>query len=313
MMERNSKIYVAGHTGMVGSAILRLLMKQGYTNVITRTHAMLDLTRQAEVEKFFEEERPEYVFVAAARVGGIHANNTFPVEFALDNMYIACNILKAAHEFGVKKLLYLGSACCYPNTARIPIQEAELLAGKPEETNEAYALAKNFGVSLCKYYRKQYGMDFIAAIPANSFGVNDCLDPLNSHVIPSLIRKYHEAKLDKLPQIELWGSGSPKREFIYVDDLADACMFLMESYSGDGHINIGSGTEISILELAELVGKVVGYSGKICRDLTKPDGKMRNALDSSKIFGLGWRPQYSIQEGLEMTYQWYLGRINGKY
>lgn len=309
-MNLDSKIYVAGHTGMVGSAILRMLEKQGYTNIITKTHSELDLTRQDEVERYFEKEKPEYVFVAAARVGGIRANNTYPVEFALDNMYIAANILKAASDFGTKKLLYLGSACCYPNSVQIPIKEADLLAGKPEKTNEAYALAKNFGVSLCGYYRREYGKDFIAAVPVNSYGINDCLDPLNSHVIPSLIRKYHDAKESGIEKIEMWGSGSPKREFIYVDDLADACIFLMNHYSEEEHINVGSGEETSILELATKISQVVGFAGEICCDLTKPDGKMRNALDSSKLFSLGWKPKYSIQEGLELTYQWYLSQLN---
>ncbi len=306
-MEYTDKIYVAGHTGMVGSAILRLLKGRGYKNIVVRPHGGLDLTRQGEVEDFFQEEKPDYVFVAAAKVGGIRANSSYPVEFALDNMYIACNVLKAAHESRVKKLLYLGSACCYPNTASIPVKEGDLLNGSPEKTNEAYALAKNFGVSLCGYYRKEYGDDFIAAVPVNCYGENDCMDPLNSHVIPSLMQKYHRAKMEKLPGVELWGSGKPLREFIYVDDLADACLFLMEHYFGEGHINVGTGMELSILQLAGLISEVVGYTGKILCDPSKPDGKSSNALDSSRLFGLGWKPGYTMQRGLEKMYQWYLG------
>lgn len=305
-MEKNEKIYVAGHMGMVGSAIVRQLKQEGYTNLIVRNHSELDLTRQNEVELFFKQENPEYVFVAAAKVGGIKANSSYPVEFGLENMYIACNVLKAAHECGVKKLLYLGSACCYPNQVSFPIKEESLLAGNPEKTNEAYALAKNFGVRLCKYYRQEYGDDFIAVTPANCYGENDCLDPLNSHVIPSLLQKYDKAKQEGIQCIEMWGTGSPLREFIYVDDLADACLFLMNNYSGEDHINVGTGTEISILDLAKYISEIVGFQGEIVCDTTKPDGKMRNRIDSSKLFDMGWKPKYTMKMGLKKMYDWYL-------
>lgn len=309
-MEKNSKIYVAGHRGMVGSAIVRELERQGYTDIITRTHAELDLTDKVATEAFFNEERPEYVFVAAAKVGGIKANSTYPVEFGLTNIYIAANVLQAAHNVGVaKKLLYLGSACCYPNDASMPIKEKDLLNGHPEVTNEAYALAKNFGVRLCSYFRKEYGDDFIAVTPANCYGEGDSFDPQNSHVIPALIRKYHDAKLNNISKIELWGSGKALREFIYVDDLANACIYLMDNYSDDEHVNVGTGTEISILDLAVLISDVVGYEGEIVTDSSKPDGKKRNFIDSTKLLNLGWRPQYTIKTGIKKLFEWYLKNV----
>ncbi len=308
-MERNAKIYVAGHQGMVGSAIVRGLHQAGYSNIIGRTHQELDLTRQADVENFFKGERPDYVFVAAAKVGGIKANSTYPVEFGLENIRIACNVLQAAHQSNVKKLMYLGSACTYPNAAPIPVKEADLLSGCPESTNEAYALAKNFGVRLCSYFRKEYGDNFIAVTPANCYGENDSFDPQNSHVIPALILKYHHAKLEQQKQVELWGSGQARREFIYVDDLADACIFLMNHYDENDHINVGAGEEITILDLAKLVGKTVGFEGEIVCNTTKPDGKLRNAIDSSKLFGLGWRPIYTMNTGVQKLYTWYLTNI----
>ncbi len=308
-MEQNSKIYVAGHTGMVGSAIVRALKSAGYTNIICESHSELDLTRQADVENFFAAENPEYVFVAAAKVGGIKANSTYPVEFGTENAYIGLNVITASHNNKVKKLLYLGSACCYPNSAPMPIKESDLFCGAFEKTNEAYALAKNFCLNLCGYYKREYNDDFIAVMPANCFGEGDSFDPLNSHVIPSLIMKYHNAKLNGTEQIEVWGSGKPLREFIYVDDLADACVFVMDNYSGGEHINIGTGEEISIIELALLVSRTVGYNGKIVCDETKPDGKMRNLIDSSKLSALGWKPNYTIAEGVSMLYQWYLKNI----
>lgn len=305
-MENNAKIYVAGHTGMVGSAIVRQLESAGYTNIICRSHAELDLTRQADVEEFFAEEKPEYVFVAAAKVGGIRANSTYPVEFAIENAYIGLNVITAAHNNGVKKLVYLGSACCYPNSAEMPIKETDIFCGAPEKTNEGYALTKNLCLRLCSYYKREYNDDFVAVMPSNCYGEGDSFDPQNSHVIPSLIMKYHNAKLNGTEQIEVWGSGKPLREFIYVDDLAEACIFVMENYSGEEHINIGSGEEISILELARLVSKTVGYEGKIVCDASKPDGKMRNFIDSSKLAALGWKPKYSICQGVEKLYRWYL-------
>ncbi len=308
-MEKNSKIYVAGHSGMVGSAIVRALKDAGYTDIICRTHDELDLTRQADVEEFFAAEKPEYVFVAAAKVGGIRANSTYPVEFATENAYMGLNIITAAHNSSTKKLLYLSSACCYPNLAEMPVKEADLLCGVPEKTNEAYAMAKNLCLRLCEYYKREYGDDFIAVMPSNCFGEGDSFDPQNSHVIPSLILKYHNAKQKKAEEVELWGTGKPLREFIYVDDLADACVFVMNNYSGEEHINIGTGEEISILELAKLVSKTVGYTGRIVCDVSKPDGKMRNLINSSKLSALGWKPKYTIESGLDKIYNYYLSSI----
>lgn len=305
-MEKNAKIYVAGHTGMVGSAIVRQLKKSGYTNIIVKSHSELDLTRQSEVEHFFAAEKPEYVFVAAAKVGGIKANSTYPVEFAVENAYIGLNVITAAHNNSVKKLLYLSSACCYPNTAEMPVKEESLLCGAPEKTNEAYAMAKNLCLRLCEYYKREYNDDFVAVMPANCYGEGDSFDPLNSHVIPSLIMKYHNAKLNGTERIELWGSGKPLREFIYVDDLADACVFVMKNYSGEEHINIGTGEEISILELALLISKTVGYEGEIVCDTTKPDGKMRNFIDSSRLREMGWKPVYMLENGIKKVYDLYL-------
>lgn len=309
-MEKDAKIYVAGHTGMVGSAIVRKLKEDGYTDIICKTHGELDLTRQADVEKFFKEEKPEYVFMAAARVGGINANSTYPTEFAVENAYIGLNVITAAHNNFVKKLLYLSSACCYPNSAKLPVKESGLLCGAPEKTNEAYAMAKNLCLRLCSYYRREYNDDFVAAMPVNCYGEGDSFDLQNSHVIPALIRKYHDAKQNGTQQIEVWGSGKPLREFIYVDDLADACVFVVNNYSGEEHINIGTGKEISILELAQLVSKTVGYEGKIVCDTTKPDGKMRNLIDSSKLLGLGWKPKYTIADGIRKEYEYFL-QIDG--
>lgn len=308
-MEKKSKIYVAGHNGMVGSAIVRQLKNKGYKNIICKSHSELDLTRQADVEDFFAEEKPEYVFLAAAKVGGIKANSTFPVEFATENAYIGLNIITAAHNNLVKKLLYLSSACCYPNSAKIPVKESDLLCGTPEKTNEAYALAKNLCLRICDYYKREYNDHFIAVAPANCYGEGDSFDLQNSHVIPSLIMKYHNAKKNGIEQIEVWGSGKPLREFIYVDDLADACIFTMNNYVGAEHINIGTGEEISILDLARLIGKTVGYNGRIVCDETKPDGKMRNLIDSSKLLAMGWKPKYTIESGLNKIYDFYLNDV----
>lgn len=311
-MERNAKIYVAGHTGMVGSAIVRQLKKMGYANIICKPHNELDLIRQSDVEKFFYEEKPEYVFMAAAKVGGIKANSVYPVEFATENAYIGLNVITAAHNNSVKKLLYLSSACCYPNSAEMPIKESDLLCGNPEKTNEAYAMAKNLCLRLCEYYKREYNDDFITAMPANCYGEGDSFDQLNSHVIPSLIMKYHNAKLNNIDQIEVWGSGKPLREFIYVDDLADACIFVMNNYSGEKHINIGTGEEISIVELTKLISETVGFEGKIFCDESKPDGKMRNIINSSKLLHLGWEYKYDIEAGIKKTYQWFLENIDNK-
>lgn len=307
-MEKNSKIYVAGHNGMVGSAIVRQLEGAGYTNIVVKQHRELDLTDKAATENFFAKEKPEYVFVAAAKVGGIKANSSYPVEFATENAYIGLNILTSAHNNNVKKLLYLSSACCYPNTAEIPVKESDLLCGNPEKTNEAYAMAKNLCLKLCEYYKREYNDNFVAVMPSNCFGEGDSFDPLNSHVIPSLIMKYHNAKLNGLKQIEVWGSGKPLREFIYVDDLADACIFVMNNYSGEEHINIGTGEEISILALANVISETVGYDGEIVCDTTKPDGKMRNFIDSSKLLDLGWKPKYSTKAGINKLYKWFLDK-----
>lgn len=309
-MEKNAKIYVAGHTGMVGSAIVRQLKKEGYANIICRTHNELDLTRQADVEEFFAEEKPEYVFMAAAKVGGIKANSTYPAEFSVENAYIGLNTITAAHNNGTKKLLYLSSACCYPNSAEMPIKESDLFCGAFEKTNEAYAMAKNLCLRLCEYYKREYNDDFIAAMPANCYGEGDSFDPLYSHVIPSLIMKCHNAKQCGADHIELWGSGKPLREFLYVDDLADACVFVINNYSGAEHINIGTGEEISMLELAKLVCKIVGYEGNIVCDITKPDGKMRNLIDSSRLSVIGWHAKYTIENGVKKTYEWYCGNWN---
>lgn len=305
-MKKSSKIYVTGHTGLVGSAIVRCLRAQGYNNLVLRTHDELDLTRQADTEAFFEQERPEYVFVAAGLVGGIKANAEFPADFFSVNMIIAQNVIWAAHRTGVRKLLYLGSACQYPKECAQPMAEELLLTGLPEVTNEGYAIAKTAGCRLCSYMRKQYGDNFISAIPANAYGLNDCFDPQKSHVIPALLMKYHRAMLDKTPQIELWGTGAALREFLFTDDLANGCLFLIEHYDGVEPVNMGSGSEISILELARTIKRIVGYEGDIVCDPTKPDGMMRRMLDSRRIHALGWRAQTDMETGLRRVYAWYL-------
>ncbi len=305
-MEKNAKIYVAGHTGLFGSAIVRTLKRAGYTDILTRTHAELDLTDGAAAMAFFEKERPEYVFVAAALVGGIQANDTYMADFAMENLLITCNVLRAAHEIGVKKLLYLGSSCIYPRESAQPVKEEYLLTGLPEPTNEGYAIAKIAGVRMCDYYKRQYGDNFISCIPANVYGENDDLDPRNSHVIPALIRRFHEAKTENRPYVEIWGTGSAEREFMYIDDGADACLYVMERYEGPGTINIGMGKTTSIRELAEKIRQVVGYEGEIRYDTSKPDGMPRRLLDSTNITELGWKPRISLEDGLEKTYAWFL-------
>ena len=310
-MNKNSKIYVAGHGGLVGSAIVRNLEERGYTNIIYRTHKELDLTRQVEVEKFFEEEKPEYVFLAAAKVGGIHANNTRPAEFIYDNLMIESNIIHSAYKFGVKKLLFLGSSCIYPKFANQPIKEEYLLTGELEPTNEAYAIAKITGIELCKFYRRQYGCDFISAMPTNLYGINDNFDLETSHVLPALIRKFHEAKINNQEEVVMWGTGKPLREFMYVDDLADALVHLMLNYSDEIHVNMGTGKDLSIGELAQIVKEVVGYEGKIVNDLTKPDGTPRKLLDVSRLEATGWKYKTELRDGIEKVYKWYLD-IKGK-
>jgi GDP-L-fucose synthase len=307
-MELNSKIYVAGHNGMVGSAIIRWLKDKGYQNLIYKNSKELNLMRQQDVEDFFEVEKPEYVFLAAAKVGGIHANNTFPAEFIYNNIMIESNIIHSAYKYGVKKLLFLGSSCIYPKFSEQPIKEEYLLTGTLEPTNEAYAIAKITGIELCKFYRRQYGVDFISAMPTNLYGINDNFDLNTSHVLPALIRKIHEAKITNQKEVIMWGTGKPKREFLYVDDLADACLFLMEHYSDELHVNVGTGEDIEIRELTYLIKNIIGYEGDIVSDLSKPDGTPRKLLDVSKLHQLGWKHKVSLEKGIRNVYEWYLNQ-----
>ncbi len=305
-MNKNSKIYVAGHRGLVGSAIVRNLEEKGFKNIICRTHKELDLTNQNEVRRFFEEERPEYVFLAAAKVGGIHANNTYPADFIYENLMIQNNVIKAAHDFEVKKLLFLGSTCIYPKMAPQPIKEDYLLTGSLEETNEAYAVAKIAGLEMCKFFKRQYGDNFISCMPTNLYGPNDNFDLKNSHVLPALIRKFHEAKVNNSEVVEVWGTGKPLREFLYVDDMADACVFLMENYDGEQHVNIGTGVEVSIRELAETVKEVVGFEGEVVFNTDMPDGTPRKLTTVDKLNGLGWKHKVDLNNGITMAYEWFL-------
>ncbi len=305
-MEKNAKIYVAGHRGMVGSAIVRALKAQGYTNIITRTHAEVDLCEQAQVREFFATEKPEYVFLAAARVGGIVANNTHPADFMYDNMILEMNVIKAAFDNKVKKLLFLGSSCIYPRMAAQPMTEDCLLTGELEKTNEAYALAKISGLKYCEFLNKEYGTDYISCMPTNLYGPNDNYHPQYSHVLPALIRRFHEAKVNGDKQTILWGTGKPLREFLYVDDLADACVFLMNNYSGNETVNVGTGKELSIYDLAMLVKKVVGYEGELIMDPSKPDGTPRKLLDVSKLTNLGWTYKTELEDGIRMAYEDFL-------
>lgn len=304
-MEKQDKIYVAGHRGLVGSAIVRNLKKKGYDNVICRTHEELDLLEQQQVRDFFEKERPDHVVLAAARVGGINANNTRPADFAYENMQMQCNVIKAAHDYKVKKLLFLGSTCIYPRLAEQPIREEALLTGSLEPTNEAYAIAKIAGLSMCRYFKTQYGDNFISCMPTNLYGPNDNFDLESSHVMPAMIRKFHDAKKSGAPSVELWGTGKPLREFLYVDDMADACVFLLEHYDGETHVNIGTGQEISIKELAEAVRRAVGYEGEIVWNSDMPDGTPRKLTDVSRLHSLGWHHQVELEEGIRLAYQWY--------
>ncbi len=304
-MEKKDKIYVAGHRGMVGSAITRKLKKEGFTNFVTRTSAELDLKDQPAVQAFFEKERPDYVFLAAAKVGGILANNTYRGEFLYDNLMIQNNTIDAAYRNGVKKLMFLGSSCIYPKLAPQPLKEDYLLTGPLEETNEPYAIAKIAGIKLCDAYRFQYGCNYISAMPTNLYGPNDNYDLNTSHVLPALIRKFHEAKVNAAPAVTLWGSGKPRREFLHADDLADACFFLMEQYNEPGLVNIGTGEDLEIGELALLIKDIVGYTGEIHHDLTKPDGTPRKLMDVSKLHNFGWKAAISLPDGLRRVYEEY--------
>ena len=306
MMEKNAKIYVAGHRGMVGSAIVRQLEKQGYTNIIVRTHKELDLTRQDQVEKFFAEEKPEYVFLAAAKVGGIMGNATAKADFMYDNMILEMNVINAAWKNGCKKLEFLGSSCIYPKFAPQPMKEDCLLTSSLEETNEAYALAKISGLKYCEYLNTQYGTDYISVMPTNLYGPNDNYHPEHSHVLPALIRRLHEAKESGVKSVTCWGDGSPLREFMYVDDLADLCVFLMNNYSGNETVNAGTGKELTNKELTELVAKVIGYEGEILWDPSKPNGTPRKLLDVSKAAALGWTYKTELEDGIRLTYKDFL-------
>ena len=305
-MDKEAKIYVAGHRGMVGSAILRALKKQGYQNIITRTHKELDLCRQQEVEDFFSEEKPEYVFLAAAKVGGIVANQEALADFMYENSVLEMNVIHGAWENGCKKLLFLGSSCIYPRMAPQPMKENCLLTSELEQTNEAYALAKISGLKYCEYLNRQYGTDYISAMPTNLYGPNDNYHPTHSHVLPALIRRFHEAKERGMPEVTCWGTGSPLREFLYVDDLADACIFLMNHYSGNETVNVGTGRELTIRELTKLVAEVVGYQGKILWDESKPDGTPRKLLDVSKLEKLGWKYSTELEDGIQLAYEDFL-------
>ena len=305
-MEKNAKIYVAGHRGMVGSAIVRALRRQGYAHIITRTHAELDLTRQADVEAFFKHERPDYVFLAAAKVGGIVANNEAPADFMYQNMALEMNVIHSAWQSGVSKLQFLGSSCIYPRLAPQPMPESCLLTSALEPTNEAYALAKISGLKYCEYLNRQYHTDFISVMPTNLYGPGDNYHPTHSHVVPALIRRFHEAKLAGLEEVTCWGDGSPLREFLYVDDLADLCVFLMNHYSGSETVNAGTGRELTIRELTTLVAETVGYKGRITWDTTKPNGTPRKLLDVSKATRLGWTAKTTLREGLALAYDDFL-------
>ena len=311
-MDKISKIYVAGHRGLVGSALRRKLESKGYANLIFRTHGELDLANQQEVNEFFEQEKPEYIFLAAAKVGGILANSTYPAEFIYENLMIESNIIHAAYKYGVKKLLFLGSSCIYPKLAPQPLKEEYLLTGLLEETNEAYAIAKIAGIRLCKHYNQQYGTNFISVMPTNLYGPNDNFDLETSHVMPALIRKFHEAKVNNEPEVVVWGTGKPIREFMHVDDMADACVYLMENFNSNEigeFVNIGVGKDIKIGELSELIKKIVGFKGKIKKDTSKPDGTPQKLLDVTKLNSLGWKAKISLKDGIEQTYDWYQDQL----
>ena len=308
-IHREAKIYVAGHRGLVGSAIWRELERAGFTNLIGRTHAELDLLDASAVTHFYEESKPDYVFVAAAKVGGILANDTHPAQFLYENLQIQNNLIHGAWKGGVKKLLFLGSSCIYPKLAPQPLKEDYLLTGPLEPTNEWYAIAKIAGIKLCQAYRRQYGCDFISAMPTNMYGPNDNYDLQSSHVLPALIRKFHEAKTATKSEVLCWGTGAPLREFLYADDLASACVFLMENYSDEQFINVGYGSDLSIRELAETVQRIIGFTGNIVWDTTKPDGTPKKLMDSSLLFALGWKPQINLEQGIRLAYEDFLKRF----
>jgi len=309
-MKKNEKIYIAGHKGMVGSAILRCLEKEGYSDFVFTPHPEYDLTIQATVADFFSKEKPDYVFLAAAKVGGIYANNTYRAQFIYENLMIASNIIHQSYVHQVKKLLFLGSSCIYPKMAPQPIKEEYLLSGSLEETNEPYAIAKIAGIKLCEAYRDQYGCNFISVMPTNLYGYNDNYHPDNSHVLPALIQRFHEAKINKRPEVSAWGTGNPRREFLFVDDLADACVFLMNNYNGREFVNIGCGEDITIKELAELIQKIVGYEGNIIFNPAKPDGTPRKLLDISRLKDLGFVPKIGLREGIKFAYEDYCSKLD---
>jgi GDP-L-fucose synthase len=307
-MNTNDKIYIAGHTGLVGSAVHRKLVNDGYKKIITKNHNELDLTRQAAVEDFFYKEKPDFTILTAARVGGIYANNTYPAQFIYENLSIQNNVIHAAYLSGVQKLLFLGSACSYPRDCPQPMKEEYLLSGYLEPTNEPYAVAKIAGIKLCQAYNRQYGTNFICAVPTNTYGPNDNFNKEDSHVIPALMKKFHDARTQKAKEVIIWGTGTPMREFIYVDDLADALLFLMNNYQESEIINIGADSEISMRELASIIKALVGFKGSVHFDTSKPDGAPRKTLDKTKLFGLGWRTMFSLREGLQKTYQSFLNQ-----
>jgi len=311
-MRKEDSIYIAGHNGLVGSSILRMLEEKGYTNTITRNRKDLDLRNQSVVLEFFKKEKPKYVILAAAKVGGILANNTYPAEFIYDNIMIQSNIIDSSYRFSTEKLLFLGSSCIYPKFSEQPIKEEYLLTGLLEPTNEAYAIAKIAGIKMCEFYNRQYGTNFISAMPTNLYGPRDNFDLKTSHVLPALIRKIHEAKENRTSSVELWGTGSAKREFLYIDDLAEACIFLLNKYSSSELINIGAGKDISIKELAILIKNIIDYEGDISYDTSKPDGTPRKLLDTRKIKKLGWQAKTSLEDGIVKTYEWYLKNIPKK-
>ncbi len=301
-MEKQDKIYIAGHRGMVGSAIVRRLQKDGYTNIVTRTSKELDLKEQGAVREFFKSEKPDVVVLAAAKVGGIHANNVYRAQFLYENLMIESNVIHSAHESGTKKLLFLGSSCIYPKMAPQPLKEETLLSGFLEQTNEPYAIAKIAGIKLAESYRRQYGSNFISAMPTNLYGPNDNYDLNNSHVLPALIRKFHTAKITNAPSVEVWGTGSPMREFLHVDDLADACFFLLQNYDEEMFVNIGTGVDLTIKELAEMIKEIVGYTGELKWNTEKPDGTPRKLMDVSRLHNLGWKHRIGLREGITSVY-----------
>lgn len=304
-MHPSAKIYVAGHRGLVGSALVRALRRAGYEHIVTRTSAQLDLREQTPVREFFAAEHPEYVLLAAAHVGGIHANDTYPADFLRDNLQIQTNVIDAAWKSGCKKLLFLGSSCIYPRSAPQPMPENCLMTGPLEPTNQWYALAKISGIRMCQAYRRQYGFDAVSAMPTNLYGPEDNFHPENSHVLPALLRRFHEAATSNAPSVVLWGTGAALREFLHVDDMAEACLFLLRHYSGEEHVNVGCGKELSIRQLAHMVASITGYAGRLDWDASKPDGMPRKLMDSSRLFAMGWSPRISLEEGLASTYAWY--------